>query len=92
MALQTLYVREHVHEPREHVRDVREHVRQFEECSSRRLFDNFHVRLENVRKPRVRERKKVFANFPNAKFTNNLGSGAISVDIYCGGSEKNSYN
>ena len=48
--LQTLYVREHVHEPREHVRDVREHVRQSHWCSSRRLFDNLYVRPEDVRK------------------------------------------
>jgi hypothetical protein len=42
-----------------YVREVREHVRQSEECSSQCLFDNLHVRLEDVRKQQVHERKKV---------------------------------
>ena len=36
------------------------------------------VRLESRSPIYFREQKKVFANFTNTKFTNDLGSGAIS--------------
>ena len=77
--LQISYVREHVRELGKHMHEVREHARQFKVRLSRCLFESSHVHLEIVREYKVLEQKLLFTNLSNANFTNNLGSGAMSV-------------